>query len=162
MPTTSLPSTKTVPVQTGPVRKQARPRQATIAVVLTAINTYRAFVLPLFVGAARGIFPAEWMIPAGGDVLLGITAPFVAGALWRATGYGVWVGAIVWESLAFADYLHGAALASISPISIFPLPLGGTLFLLALSMTNLLSLVLLVHAKTRDYYLGSLMRARPD
>lgn len=99
------------------------PLAATIAIVLTAIHTYRVIALNLTVAALRGDVPLVFVIGGVGDLMIGITAPLIVFALWRRGGLGVWTAAIVWHALAIADFVMGqgliaavdAGVASLSP-----------------------------------------------
>ncbi len=58
----------------------------------------------------RGNLPAAFAIPAGvGDILMGVTAPFVALGL-RRGGALTWATAIVWNALGITDLVYAVTL----------------------------------------------------
>lgn len=84
-----------------------RSRTVIAICVLILIQIYRIAAFSTAQAADTGAAPGPWFFPALADVAFGITAPFMALALWRMVGLGVWVVGIVWLSLSFFDYVDG-------------------------------------------------------
>ena len=82
------------------------PCLAIIAIaVLALVQTIRIFAFQLAQDVLAGSAPIEWLYPAYLDMFVGITAPFVAFALWQRTGLAVWTTAIVWFTISIFDHL---------------------------------------------------------
>ena len=100
---------------------------------------------------------AAWLYPALADMFIGITAPFVAFALWRKRGLAVWVTALVWFSISIFDHLDGLTAALASPV---PVALGGGSAPIAITgflvftLLDIGALALLTHRKMRVHYLA--------
>jgi hypothetical protein len=71
-------------------------------VVLTAVQTWRVGGVVFLILMAFGLLPASFALPAGlGDIAIGITAPWIAGAVKRRT---ISKGAfITWQIAGMAD-----------------------------------------------------------
>ena len=82
-----------------------RPPVVTVLVVATALLTYRAagyLSLP-DVGELPDGAPESWFIPLLGDGLIGTAAVVIAILLWQRPTSGVWLGTIIFHSLALWD-----------------------------------------------------------
>ncbi len=88
-------------------RAHARPRIATIAAIIIALNIYRIAALGLAISVATGGYPAAYMIPGIGDFLAGLTTPIIAFGLWRRRSLTPWLFAIVWLSLSILAHSLG-------------------------------------------------------
>jgi hypothetical protein len=136
-----------------------RPRLAiSVVAVWALIQTVRLSAVGLAQSVLAGSDPTAWLFPASVDVFIGLTAPFVAFIVWRRTGLGVWVTAIVWFALSISDHLDGAtaALAGPVPVNTPSWIAAGFLFLTAL---DVIALVLLTRGRMKSHYLGSLRPA---
>jgi len=124
------------------------------------IQTVRVSAVGLAQSVLAGHEPAAWLFPACVDVFLGLTAPVVAFIVWRRTGLGVWVTAIVWFALSISDHLDGATAALVGPVPVNTPPwiAAGFLFLTAL---DLIALVLLTRRRMKAHYLSSERPAEP-
>ena len=82
-----------------------RPPVVTVLVVATALLTYRAagYLSLADVGELRDGAPESWFIPLLGDGLIGTAAVVIAILLWQRPTFGVWLGAIIFHTLALWD-----------------------------------------------------------
>jgi len=132
--------------------------------VLALVQTIRIFAFQLAQDVFAGSASIEWLYPAYLDMFVGITAPFVAFAIWRRTGLAVWTTAIVWFTISILDHLDAVTviLNVTGPLpSSFPAgsPSSAVMFLLVSVALEGLALVSLTRAKMRTHYLGSLRAA---
>lgn len=118
---------------------------------LVAIQTYRIVGVGFLILMAQGFLPAEFALPSGiGDIIVGITAPFVAILLYLKKPYAKKVG-IAWNILGIADLvvaLSAGMLGFPRPIQTLPFaPSTEPLSLYPLSLITLFAvpLALLMH-----------------
>ena len=140
----------------------ARPGSILVIVGIVLIQTYRVTALDIAQNALATTGSQPWFVPALADFAFGITAPFVAFALLRLTGLGVWVGGIVWLALSLFDFVAGLAtnLAAGPPAEFGVSASDATTVLLGWIALDVVALALLGRAAVRAYYLGP--RARPS
>lgn len=119
---------------------------------LIAIQTYRIAGIVFFSMWAQGVLPAAFAFPSGiGDILIGITAPFVAFAYYRKKPYATKL-AIWWNIIGILDLviaLGAGMLGFPRPIQTLPLaPSTEALSLYPLAVIPLFAvpLALLLHA----------------
>src|SRR5712691_9601469 len=129
--------------------------------VLALIQVVRIGAFQLAQDVFAGHEAVAWLYPAFVDIFIGITAPFVAFAIWRKTGLAVWVTAIVWFTLSIFDHLDAltTALNVTGPLpGSFPAGSlsGAVTFLLVASALEAMALVWLTRGKMKSHYLGSL------
>lgn len=141
-----------------------RPRLLIVVVAVWAlIQVIRLSAISLAQSILSGANPVAWLFPVYLDVFIGITAPFVAFAIWRRTGLAVWVSAVVFFTLSIADHLDAVTNALAGPLPIdtpgFSTPAGTATGLLVASMLDLIALALLTRARMRSHYLGPLRSA---
>ena len=137
----------------------ARPRVAIIVIaVWIFLQMIRITAFSLVQSVLAGTDAAAWLYPAFVDIFVGITAPFVAFALWRKTGLAVWVAAIVWFAISIFDHMDAmtASLTTQIPAS---MPGGGNvsitvMVLLVLTILDVIALTVLTRKKMRSYYLA--------
>lgn len=90
---------------------------------LTAIQTYRIFGVSFLTLHAQGLLPATFAFPAGyGDILVGVTAPFVALWYFFQKPYARQI-AIVWNIVGIADLIVAIGTGWLSfprPVQILP------------------------------------------
>lgn len=72
---------------------------------LALFQIIRASAYSLIQDVLAGKTPDAWLFPAAMDVFVGVTALFVAIALWRGKGLAVWTSAIVFFALSIADHM---------------------------------------------------------
>lgn len=143
-------------------RTDRRLRLQIIAIaVLALLQTIRILAYPLAQDVLAGRESLEWLYPAYVDMFVGITAPFVAFAIWRRTGLAVWTTAIVWFVISILDHLDAVTvvLNVTAPLpKSFPgsSPSVAAISLLVQSALEGLALVALTRPKLRAQYLGSL------
>ncbi len=133
----------------------ARPAAVVVIVALVLIQTYRVAALGVAQDAlAAGGSPA-WFFPGLADFAFGITAPFVALALFQLTGLGVWVGGLVWVSLSLFDFVDGFAtnLAVGPPPGVGASASDAAVVLLIWIAIDVVAMALLTLAVVRRYYL---------
>lgn len=132
--------------------------------LLAVIQTVRILALQLAGDVLAGRELLEWLFPAYVDIFIGITAPFVAFVIWRRIGLVVWTAAIVWFTISILDHLDAVTvivnMTGQLPGS-FPgsSPSAAVISLLVQVALEGLALVLLMRAKMRSLYLGSLRSA---
>jgi len=139
-----------------------RPRLLIVA-VWALIQVVRLSAISLAQSILSAANPVAWLFPAYLDVFIGITAPFVAFAIWRRTGLAVWVSAIVFFSLSIADHLDAVTNALAGPLPNntpgFSTPAATATGLLVASALDVIALALLTRGRMRSHYLGSLRPA---
>src|SRR5713226_6660179 len=137
-----------------------RPRLAIIAVAVWALfQTARITSLPIIQSVLAGDDSTAWLYPAFIDLFIGITAPFVAFAMWRKTGLWVWVVALMWFTTSLFDHMDAivAALISRIPQAFFGGNQSAVLTSLVISaVLDVTCLVVLTRGKMRSHYLGSI------
>src|SRR5574341_1214564 len=103
--------------QTLSVLSDRRLRLAIITIAVWAlIQMTRLTAFSITQSVLARIDSTAWLYPAYVDMLIGITAPFVAFVLWRRTGIGVWVAVLIWFTISLFDHMDAIAAALISPI----------------------------------------------
>jgi hypothetical protein len=84
-------------------------------VLLTAIQAWRAAGLGFLALSAHGILPGNFAWPAGlGDIAIGVTAPFVAMALLRRSGFARSRFFVVWNLLGILDLVVAVSMGALS------------------------------------------------
>ena len=145
---------------TPPSVNEAISRSARILTWLVALlalfQTIRVTAVQLAQDVLAGREAAAWLFPSLVDIFVGVTAPFVAYALWRRRGLGVWVTAIVWFAISISDHLDALTTAFVSTIPpMFPQDRAAVAaFLLFGVITEALAIVWLTRDGTRSRYLG--------
>ena len=82
------------------------PRVAIVLLgALALFQAIRILAYSIIQDVLAGKIPEAWLFPAFMDVFIGVTAIFVAIALWSAKGLVVWTAAIVLFSLSISDHL---------------------------------------------------------
>jgi hypothetical protein len=127
-----------------------------LVALLALVQTIRATAFQLVQDVLANREPAAWLFPAFVDIFVGVTAPFVAYALWKRRGLGVWVTAIVWFTISISDHLDALTAAYISTIpQLFPQDrVAVAVFLLFGVITEGLAILWLTRQGTRSFYLG--------
>ncbi len=137
----------------------ARPRVAIIAIAVWAlIQVSRITAFSITQGVSAGVDSAAWLFPAFMDMFIGITAPFVAFAIWRKTGLAVWVTAIVWFVLSLSDHIDALTALFTAPLPQSMSAMGSSGFMIVLLINIVLDLavlILLTRGKMKSHYLGS-------
>jgi len=82
-----------------------RPPGSRTATLLTAVNALRLVGFVIGAQALTGSAPRSEVFGGIGDGIAGLTAIFVAIALWTRPTYGVWLAAIVWNVYGLTDAL---------------------------------------------------------
>ena len=145
---------------TPPSVNEAISRSARILTWLVALlalfQTIRVTAVQLAQDVLAGREAAAWLFPSLVDIFVGLTAPFVAYALLRRRGLGVWVTAIVWFTISISDHLDALTTAFVSTIPpLFPQDRTSVAaFLLFGVVTEALAIVWLTRDGTRSRYLG--------
>ncbi len=139
---------------TGSIRRAQIVRALVSLLALLQIIRVTAFQLAQDVLANREA--AAWLFPAFVDIFVGVTAPFVAYAIWKGRGLWVWVTAIVWFTISISDHLDALTAAFISTIpSMFPQDQASVaVFLLFGIVTEGLAILWLTRERTRSWYFG--------
>ena len=138
------------------------PRPAIILIALLAlIQVPRIAAFQLAQHVFAGHESAAWLYPAFVDVFIGITAPFVAFAIWRKTGLAAWVAALLWFTVSIVD-IFDAMTTALNMAVPFPhgLPFGSrstfVTYLLVSAVVEGMAIVWLTRGKMRSHYFGSL------
>ena len=147
------------------VLSDRRLRLAIIAIaVLALIQVIRVMAFQLAQDVLAGRESIAWLYPAYVDMFIGITAPFVAFAIWRRTGLAVWTTAIVWLTISIVDHLDAVTVA-LNATGPLPRslpggsPSGVVISLLVGVVLEGIVLVSLTRAKMKSHYLGLLRPA---
>lgn len=158
---TNVPKITAPDDQKPPVLPDRRLRLALIVIAAYAlIQVIRILAFQLAQDVLAGRESIAWLYPAYVDMFVGITAPFVAFAIWRRTGLVVWTTAIVWFTISIVDHLDAVtvALNATGPLP-HSLPGGSqsgvVISLLVGVMLEGIILVSLTRAKLKSHYLGS-------
>jgi hypothetical protein len=143
------------------------PRPAIILIALLAlIQVPRIAAFQLAQHVFAGHESAAWLYPAFVDVFIGITAPFVAFAIWRTTGLAVWVAALLWFTVSIFD-IFDAMTTALNMAVPFPhgLPFGSRSTFVAYLLVSLLvegtAMAWLTRWNMRSHYFGSFPSASP-
>jgi hypothetical protein len=138
------------------------PRLAIILIALLAlIQMPRIGAFELAQDVFAGHDSAAWLYPAFVDIFIGITAPFVAFAIWRRTGLAVWVVAVVWFTISIFDIFDAVTnvLNVAGPLP-HSLPIGSRSTFVAYLLVSLVfqgtAMAWLTRGKMRSHYFGSL------
>jgi len=138
---------------------------ATPQYLLIGVQLYRVIGAVFLVMFARGRMPGAFAIPAGwGDLLVGVTAPFVA-SLYRRDATRWWGLAVLWNLVGLVDLAVAVAMGVLtapgrfqqfaldapnSLITAFPLVLIPTVLVPASVLLHVLSLARLRPGRTRQ------------
>ena len=129
-------------------------RVRALVALLALVQIIRVSAVQLTQDVLANREAAAWLFPSLIDIFVGVTAPFVAYALWKRRGLGVWVTAIVWFTISITDHLDALTAASVSTIpSMFPQdPSSVAGFLLFGIITETLAIAWLTRDGTRAHY----------
>ena len=137
------------------------PRLAIILIALLAlIQVPRIAAFQLVQDVFAGHESAAWLYPPLVDIFIGITAPFVAFALWRTTGLAVWVAALVWFTVSIFD-IFDAMTTALNMAVPFPhgLPFGSrstfVTYLVVSAVVEGTAIAWLIRGRMRSHYFGS-------
>ena len=126
--------------------------------ILALFQTIRVSALPIVQGVMAGKYSEAWIYPGMVDIAIGIASPFIAYALWKKTGLGVWTAAIVFFVLSIFDHMDAITVVARTMDAIPPgLPSDKTMAILMLSVSSVIELFaikLLISKKLKSYYLG--------
>jgi len=128
-----------------------------VVALLALFQTIRVSAFQLVQDILANREAAAWLFPAFVDIFVGVSAPFVAYALWRKRGLAVWVTAVVWFTISISDHLDALTTALISTIpQSFPQDrVAVATFLLFGVITEGLAVLWLTRERTRSHYFGS-------
>ena len=131
-----------------------RPRTVVLLIILTALFVSRVvgFFLLASVGELPDGAPESWFIPFLGDGLIGISAIVIAIFLWRRSTFGVWLGAVIFHSIALFDTVMAGVNNIREPWDASPLGDMIGLGFGFLILVSVVSLYLLSRADVRRYY----------
>lgn len=141
--------------QTMPVPK---PKTIVTLIALLALFQFiRVFALSLIQGVLSGQYSDAWLFPAMTDVVIGVSAIFVAYALWRMRGLAVWTVGIVWFIISISDHLDAMTVAvnttEALPPGFPPTPTATVIMLAVMSALEIAALIALTSGKLRAFYL---------
>jgi hypothetical protein len=128
-----------------------------VVAFLALLQTIRVSAFQLAQDVLANREAAAWLFPAFVDIFVGVSAPFVAYALWRKRGLAVWVTAVVWFTISISDHLDALTTAFTSTIpQSFPQDRAAVAtFLLFGVITEGLAILWLTRERTRSHYFGS-------
>lgn len=134
---------------------------ARLVAILTAVQTWRVGGIIFVKGAYEGWLPPSFGFVAGwGDFLVGVTAPLVAYGLLRGIGLGPWVTAMVWNALGITDLAVAVSVGFLSQAAamlVFLLVLVPTVFVPALIVAYIVTLLLLTRKNSKEHFLRTVM-----
>ncbi|MEM7126777.1 MAG: hypothetical protein AAF702_10655 [Chloroflexota bacterium] len=78
--------------------------------VWIVLQIRRFMAIPLILSVNQGIDDPGWMYTAILDVVSATLAPFIAVAIWKYRGLGVWIALIAYFTLSIVD--HGSGLTT--------------------------------------------------
>ncbi len=84
-------------------------------IVWVLLQVPRLIAIPLIDGVLDGTESDAWMFPAILDVVVAVAAPFVAFALWRVRGLGVWVLAVIFFAVSIIDHMDAVTAGLLAP-----------------------------------------------
>jgi len=148
------------PVTAHPRPTDVRPRWAITAIVVwVLLQIPRLIAIPLVGGVLNDRESDTWLYPAILDIVVAISAPLVAYAIWRKRGLGVWVTAIVFFVVSIVDHADAvtAGLTATTP-RIFGGPadpsIGAAVVPIIQAVIDVVVLGMLTSKRLRAYYLG--------
>ena len=105
-----------------------------------------------------GITPEAWLFPASMDVFIGVTAVFVAIAVWKGKGLAVWTSAIVFFILSISDHMDAMTVV-LNTKGPLPAMMSGAhsstaIMLTVMSIVELCAILALTSKGLRDHYLN--------
>ncbi len=105
-----------------------------------------------------GITPEAWLFPASMDVFIGVTALFVAIAVWKGKGLAVWTSAIVFFILSISDHMDAMTVVLNTkgplPAMMSGAPSSTAIMLTVMSIVELCAILALTSKGLRDHYLN--------
>ena len=105
-----------------------------------------------------GITPEAWLFPASMDVFIGVTALFVAIAVWKGKGLAVWACAIVFFILSISDHMDAMTVVLNTkgplPVMMSGAPSSTAIMLTVMSIVELCAILALTSKGLRDHYLN--------
>lgn len=105
-----------------------------------------------------GITPEAWLFPASMDVFIGVTAVFVAIAVWKGKGLAVWTSAIVFFILSISDHMDAMTVVLNTklplPAMMSGAPSSTAIMLTVMSIVELCAILALTSKGLRDHYLN--------
>ena len=129
-----------------------------IMLILTLMLSGRAMTLA-FIHRAGGTMPgdppAAWLMPLGGDAVIGVSALWVAYLIAKKTGLWVWTAIIVWNSIAIWDALSAFIINTTNPWpEFFMIELAGSSMFFAASAMHLAVIIIASRQDVRERLLG--------
>ncbi|MCX6058545.1 MAG: hypothetical protein NTW69_10390 [Chloroflexi bacterium] len=105
-----------------------------------------------------GIIPEAWLFPASMDVFIGVTAVFVAIAVWKGKGLVVWTSAIIFFVLSISDHMDAMTVVLNTklplPAMMSGAPSSTAIMLTVMSIVELCAILALTSKGLRDHYLN--------
>jgi len=135
-----------------------RPKIMMGVVVWIMLQLPRFVAVPIMQDVLNGIDSPAWLFPAILDIIVAITAPFVAFLIWRKRGLGIWMLGILFFVVSIVDHLDAATAGLIAPAPrIFAgSNSGSNIIIPVLQMTlDIIALIILTRPRITSYYLAS-------
>ena len=140
-----------------------RPNLAIIIVTAWAIlHIPRLMAISLIRSILAGNDSAIWLFPAIGDIVIGITAPFIAFVVWWKTGLWTWVSTLIWLSISIFDHTSTiTAFLTSTPPQIFKgFGDSGVFVPLGQAVIDASLFVLMAGKRMTSYFLGDVLKNR--
>ncbi|MEM7278495.1 MAG: hypothetical protein AAF385_10250 [Pseudomonadota bacterium] len=105
-----------------------------IAIVLTAVMVWRTSAIAYLLEVGNTV-PEFWSIAFKGDSFIGLTAVFLAVALWKVQSPRVWLLGILWQVVGLVDLYVALETQLMLPLGAAPnivIPVGIVMHTLAL------------------------------
>jgi len=120
-----------------------------------ALQIPRLIAIPIIINVIAGIDPAAWLFPAIVDIVVAVTAPFVAWAAWKKTGPSVWAAILIWLSISIFDHFDAITATLSAPLPQIFVRFGGGGIIVPMIQTviDAAFVVILLRRKSMDYFL---------
>ena len=126
--------------------------------VLALFQLTRVAAYSMIQDVLAGITPEAWLFPASMDVFIGVTALFVAIAVWKGKGLAVWTSAIVFFILSISDHMDAMTVVLNTkgplPAMMSGAPSSTAIMLTVMSIVELAAILALTSKGMRDHYLS--------
>jgi hypothetical protein len=142
------------------------PRVAIVLLgALALFQIIRAAAFLIIQDVLAGKTPIEWLFPASVDVFIGVTALFVALALWTRKGLAVWTIAIVFFCISISDHLDAITVVLNTkgplPAMMSGAPSSTATMLVVMTLVEAFAIWGLTTKSLRAHYLGPKMAPSP-
>lgn len=132
---------------------------------LALFQIIRVFAFSMIQDILVGKTPDAWLFPAMTDVFIGVTALFVAIALWKGKGLAVWTTAIVFFCISISDHLDAITVVLTTkgplPAMMNGAPSSTATMLAVMTLVEAFAIWALTSIRLRTHYLSPKMNPTP-